>query len=75
MRAHNICFHGEIRKYQYFWTEKSIKSYGSVLLHVNMSENMSENSGCMANGLDLDQMHILCLHCLLGQDCQSGYLG
>ena len=23
MSTHNICFCGEIRKYQYFWTEKS----------------------------------------------------
>ena len=23
MSTHNICFHAEVRKYQYFWIEKS----------------------------------------------------
>ena len=31
MSTHNICFHGEIRKYQYFWIEKSILSRAMAL--------------------------------------------
>ena len=35
MSTHNICFCGEIRKYQYFWIEKSALT-SAMFLHENI---------------------------------------
>ena len=32
MSTHNICFYGEIKKFQYFWIEKSILSRAIVIM-------------------------------------------
>ena len=60
MGTHNICFCGEIRKYQYFWTEKNIlaramhtcpklknnnnNNNNTILLPVDVSESQLANN-------------------------------
>ena len=38
MSTHNICFHGEIKKYQYFLVgqKRLILSYASGILNINL---------------------------------------
>ena len=43
MSTHNICFHGELRKYQYFCTKKSILSRAMFHHHYMIKKNVKRD--------------------------------
>ena len=52
MNTHNICFHGEIRKYQYYWIEKA--SYQELCVLMPKSQHdciATDKRATQKNGL------------------------
>ena len=59
MSTHNICFHGQIRKYQYFWIEKSILSRTMHFLVIRLASVLFSFHSCWSKSEEFQPAMLL----------------